>query len=506
MPGPRQPIRYLRGRFVAPCLAAVVVLAAGCSAAGADTAVTTPAESADATAVASVETTEPAPPSSPDTSNGAQTTEAAQANQPAQTDEAAETSDRAEPSGTAQTDDASAVFDPDVVHEIVIDVDTAALQAVVDAYVDTGGKEWLSATVTIDGSTYEEVGLRLKGNSSLRGIDSTTAPATLPWLIRFDKYVSNQAHVGYADLVIRSNSTSTALNEAVALDLLEVAGLGSQRAAYTSLAFNGGDAQLRLIIEHPDDVWMADNFSADGALYKAESTGDYRYRGDDPEDYDDVFDQEAGKDNTDLVPLIDLLDFVNTSDDATFAAELDDHLDVEAFARYLAMMELLDNFDDIDGPGNNSYLYYDAATERFTVVAWDLNLAFGARPGGGAAGPGGPGNSGGPGAPGGAAGGPARTGPGGDNGVGAPNGAEGRGGPNGRGGANPLVERFLAVPEFDALYRDATAELEAQLFDGGLADQLVDARVETLQLASERGLIDSAEIAADAATLAAAIS
>ena len=72
-----------------------------------------------------------------------------------------------------------------------------------------------------------------------------------------------------------------------------------------------------------------------------------------------MFDQEAGKDNADLTPLIEFLDFINNADDATFNAELPDRLDVDSFATYLAMEELLGNFDDIDGPGNNSYLYYD---------------------------------------------------------------------------------------------------------------------------------------------------
>ena len=72
------------------------------------------------------------------------------------------------------------------------------------------------------------------------------------------------------------------------------------------------------------------------------------------------------------------LQFLNESDDETFAAELPERLDVDAFARYLAMMDLVANFDDIDGPGNNAYLWYDVATEQFTVVPWDMNLAFGA--------------------------------------------------------------------------------------------------------------------------------
>ena len=58
------------------------------------------------------------------------------------------------------------------------------------------------------------------------------------------------------------------------------------------------------------------------------------------------------------------------------------HLDVASFARYLAFEEVVDNFDDIDGPGNNAFLRYDATTGGFTVVAWDHNLAFGASPGG----------------------------------------------------------------------------------------------------------------------------
>ncbi len=60
--------------------------------------------------------------------------------------------------------------------------------------------------------------------------------------------------------------------------------------------------------------------------------------------------------------MIEFLDFINNSDDATFEAELGEHLDVDSFATYLAMQDIVDNFDDIDGPGNNSYLHYDSDT------------------------------------------------------------------------------------------------------------------------------------------------
>ena len=226
---------------------------------------------------------------------------------------------------------------------------------------------------------------------------------------------------------------------------------------------DGSDETLRLVIENPNDAWMQAELG-DGLLYKAEAGGDYSYRGDEATAYTDVFDQEGGE--SDLTPLIDFLQWVNESSDDEFAAGLADRLDVDAFATYLAFQDLVQNTDDIDGPGNNSYLYYDPATGRMTVVNWDLNLAFGASPGGG--GPGGAGGFvGGDGAP-----------PAGGGMPGAPGAQEAPtdstmptrptgGGPGGR--SNILVERFLATDEFAALYAEAQETLQAELVDSGVA-------------------------------------
>lgn len=436
-------------------------------------------------------------------------------------------------------DAAGELFDSSYVHEISVEFFEADYEAIVETYAETGEKDWISATVTIDGVTYPDVGMRLKGNSSLRGLGeegsegepvgraSADEPENLPWLIRLDKYVDGQNHEGVVELVIRSNNSETSLNEAVALEVLELAGLATQQAIAVAFRVNGSDATLRLAIEHPDDAWMADNFDADGALYKAESTGDYRYRGEDPDAYEEVFDQEAGDDNADLTPLIEFLAFLGESDDATFASELDDWLDVEAFATYLAVQDLIDNFDDIAGPGNNSYLYYDTDTGVFTVVAWDHNLAFGALgdrglPGGGegaGAGPpdgdlpapggfeppeGGPSGElpeGGPPAVGGAGQGgfqpPAGDLSGGFGGDAGPAGALGEGGPA---LGNVLRDRFLAVDEFRAMYEEALAELRISLFESGEVAAVLDAWVDVLEATD---LVDAATVQQEAADIAA---
>jgi spore coat protein CotH len=440
----------------------------------------------------------------------------AQAVEPSSAESTTESS-TAEASGTGATpanDRApagSALFDAGVVHSISLEFDQAAYDAMIQTFADSGEKEWIEATATIDGTTYGKVGIRLKGNSSLAGLGggfgggpadgaggdrpgggggfggpsgsaSADDPASLPWLIRLDHFVEGQAHDGYEDIVIRSNGSETSLNEAMALDLLEAAGLASQRAVSTSFTVNGGAAVLRLAIEHPDDdAWQEEHFEDEGALYKAESSGDWSYRGDDPAAYDDVFDQEGGSTVTDLTPLIDFLQFINESDDATFAADLPERLDVQGFATYLAMMEVVANFDDIDGPGNNSYLWYDVDTGQFTIVPWDMNLAFGGR--------GGRGGIGGGAAPGGGfplpadgelpegfeppegfdpADGQAPNGPGGR----GPGGAFGRG--------NILVERFHANAEFEAMYQGQLTALRASLYASGEAEQILESWTDTL--------------------------
>ena len=94
--------------------------------------------------------------------------------------------------------------------------------------------------------------------------------------------------------------------------------------------------------------------------------------------------QESGDDD-DLTPLLEFLQFVNESGDADFASRLAGRLDVQSFAPYLALEELMDDYDAIDGRGDNSYLWWDRDAGRMTVVGWDHNLTFGVsnRPGAG---------------------------------------------------------------------------------------------------------------------------
>ena len=403
-------------------------------------------------------------------------------------------------------------LDPDSLHSVEIAVDQNAYQEMITAYTSNQTKNWIEATVTVDGVAHEKAGLKLKGNSSLQGISADSEPQKLPWLVRFDKFVDGANHDGMTRMVIRASSSTSALNEAVALDLLAKTGLASEKAAHISLSVNGSDPVLRLTCQDLDESWVAQNFDVAGLLYKAESTGDYTYRGTDESAYKDVFDQETGKVN--LTPLIEFLQFINESSDADFQSGLAQRVDVDKMVTYLAFEDVIDNFDDITGPGNNSFLWWAEQANQMTVVAWDHNCAFGLKPGAGQQGQGG----GQP--PGGGQGQPPSGGqqpgggqPPGDGGAssngqaptGQPPGGAGGQQPGGGGSqtkANALVDRFNSLMDGETKVSAERDRLKQELYTSGVAQTILDARAKVLT--DQAGsLIEQSAVEADKQMIAA---
>ena len=404
-------------------------------------------------------------------------------------------------------------LDPDSLHSVEIAVDQNAYQEMITAYTSNQTKNWIEATVTVDGVAHEKAGLKLKGNSSLQGISADSEPQKLPWLVRFDKFVDGANHDGMTRMVIRASSSTSALNEAVALDLLATTGLASEKAAHISLSVNGSDPVLRLTCQDLDESWVAQNFDVAGLLYKAESTGDYTYRGTDESAYKDVFDQETGKAN--LTPLIEFLQFINESSDADFQSGLAQRVDVDKMVTYLAFEDVIDNFDDITGPGNNSFLWWAEQANQMTVVAWDHNCAFGLKPGAGQQGQGGgqPPGGGGQGQP--PSGGqqPGGGQPPGDGGApsngqaptGQPPGGAGGQQPGGGGSqtkANALVDRFNSLMDGETKVSAERDRLKQELYTSGVAQTILDARAKVLT--DQAGsLIEQSAVEADKQTIAA---
>lgn len=282
-------------------------------------------------------------------------------------------------------------------HTIEITFNQSEYEDMLETFRTEGEKEYIRADITIDGTLIENVGLRLKGNSTLQSLKSTNTdednaeggrggmgmtqlseekPEELPWLISFDEFEEGRAFQGKTEIALRpaASGSDVALNEALALSLTAESGQVTQDFSYSTVTVNGSEAATRLVVDTPDTQW-ADELG-DGVLYKARAGGSLEYVGDDPTDYEESFNQINGEGAYDLQPVMTLMKFLNESTDEEFAAELDDYVDTESFTTYLATQEILSNNDAMDGPGNNYYLWYDTTEEQFTVLSWDLNMAL----------------------------------------------------------------------------------------------------------------------------------
>ncbi|MBH0120010.1 CotH kinase family protein, partial [Rhodococcus sp. CX] len=307
------------------------------------------------------------------------------------------------------------LFDSSVQHEVSLEITDAEYRDMITTFQKTGDKKWVTADLTIDGTFVDDVSVRLKGNSTLMGVRGDDArpggsgfrppegmelpegfefpedfdpgrmggmmssaseddPTSLPLLISFDENVSGRAYQGMTELSVRPGTP--VLNEAMALSLTAETGQPTQRYAYTVYSINDSATTTRLLLEHPDDGYANSLFDGNGYLYKADASSRFEYVDDDQSSYADRFKQINAVGSGNLQPIVNFLKWMDAASDEEFDAHLGDWVDVESFARYVATQNLLVNGDDMAGPGQNYYLWYDLGTEKFTVVSWDLNLAM----------------------------------------------------------------------------------------------------------------------------------
>lgn len=393
-------------------------------------------------------------------------------------------------------------------HSIDITFDQAEYEEMLSIFREDGEKEYIRADITIDGTLIEDVGLRLKGNSTLQSLRGNSMgggmgpggmtqlsednPEELPWLISFDEYEEGRAYQGMTEIALRpaASGSDAAINEALALELTAESGQVTQDYTFSSVTVNGSESAARIVVDTPDEQWA--NELGSGVLYKARADGSLDYVGDDPTDYEDSFKQINAEGAYDLQPVMTLMKLLNESTEEEFAEELDDYVDTESFAKYLATQEILSNNDAMDGPGNNYYLWYDTTEKQFTVLSWDLNMALSGMMGSmqpnaktGAEMPGG-------GMPGGEmpeppegmempdGGGPDGGGPEGDM-------------PGGGSGSGILKERFLDNEEFYAMYEQAYTELYEQLIASGYAEETLDELATRAEEAGDEGATKVAE-------------
>jgi spore coat protein H len=240
--------------------------------------------------------------------------------------------------------------------------------------------------VRVDGQSWQYVGFRYKGNSSLasawqQGIGK------LPFRLKFDEFedvypeIRNQRYFGF-QLLSFSNGWSdpSLLRAKLGAEFFERAGLPTPRSAFYSVFLDHGDGPVYLGLytagEVPaDDAFLERAFgSDDGNLYKPDGVG-ARW-----ETYDETSlekeNHESEADFSDTEALYAALHAERT-DSAYWRAGLDERLNTDLFLNWLAVNTVIQDWDQYGRMPHNYYLYADPNDAgRFAWIPWDHSLSL----------------------------------------------------------------------------------------------------------------------------------
>lgn len=241
---------------------------------------------------------------------------------------------------------------------------------------------YVNVALRFGGKRWDQVGFRLKGNSSLaaawRG-----GKFKLPFRLKFDEFdddfprIRGQRFFGFRELSFSpAVADASLIRERLASELLRASGVGAARTAFYRvwIDFGGGSryAGLYTAVEDIDDTYPLTAFGEDeGNLYKPTSTlAAFRA---------DEFEKENNKSAADFS---DVQQFVTALNDprripqsAAWRSALESTFDVDHFLRWLAVNTTMVNWDAYGTMAQNYYLYRHSS-RGLVWIPWDHNESF----------------------------------------------------------------------------------------------------------------------------------
>lgn len=247
---------------------------------------------------------------------------------------------------------------------------------------------WVTADIRFNDQTWTNVGMRFKGNSSLMS-GWGSGILKLGFKLDFDQFedeypeIDNQRFFGFKQLTFSSNwNDDSLLKEKVVADVFREAGVPAAQTAFYAVYVDYGAGPvyfgLYTAVEAVEDTVIETQFEDDnGNLYKPEGDGATFAAG----TFDEAsFDKETNEEEANYSDILALFEALHaetrTTDPATWRSSLEAVFDVDGFIRWLAVNEVIQNWDSYGTMAHNYYLYNDPVTGQLTWIPWDHNLAL----------------------------------------------------------------------------------------------------------------------------------
>ncbi|MBG9794971.1 spore coat assembly protein [Paenibacillus dendritiformis] len=258
------------------------------------------------------------------------------------------------------------LFPKDKVIEVNLAIDADDYRDMLEHPTD---KKVKAASVQYNGYELDNIGIRTKGNSSLTGVASSDSDRYSLKLL-LDEYIDSQNLLGVTSINLNNGySDPSFIREYLTYELLEEMGLPAPEFAFANVSINGEPAGLFLAVEQINESFLSRNFDTSyGVLYKPDGQGsDLSWRGDDISSYSGLNRKSKSSDDELTIRMLDELNN---------GTEYEKYLNVDGILRYMAVNAATVNMDSYQGNFNHNYYLYEE-NGVFSLIPWDMNMAFG---------------------------------------------------------------------------------------------------------------------------------
>lgn len=238
------------------------------------------------------------------------------------------------------------------------------------------------ADMEFNGEPLKDIAIRYKGNGTF-----LESRRSLKRSLKVDTndFVKGQKLAGLTKLNFHNNVTDpSSMNEVLSLQLFRDAGVPASRTAYARVyvtvagKYDRKYFGLYSIVENVDDDFAKERFgSKKGAIFKPSTPRPFTDLGDAWKAYNQAYDPKTELTVAQAERVMEFCKLVSKADDAEFEARVGDYLDLEEFARFMAVTVYLSSMDSILGVGQNYYVYLHPESRKLQFIPWDHDHSFG---------------------------------------------------------------------------------------------------------------------------------
>ncbi len=270
------------------------------------------------------------------------------------------------------------MFDEDAVHEIHLTFHQADWWDQLEFNFENYSEDIpnISAEFDWEGTHYDSIGVRFKGNSSYMSYNGLKKSFKLD----IDEYVSDQELFGMDKLNLNNCFLDPSfVREKCAYELCEAVGLPTERTNYAALYINGSYWGLYLIVEQYDQEFIESRFGSgeEGNLWKGEPHGSHEYLGANESAYYNDYELKTNEDVNDWSSLVTFTDALNNTSLSILPDTMHVLLDINSAMAMIAIENFTVNLDSYIGRCVNYYFYNRTLDNRMTFAKWDQNEAWG---------------------------------------------------------------------------------------------------------------------------------